>query len=181
MKQKVADPTALWAKVNALDLDPIMVKLMDPEEGKGWDLPKVKSVEQAYKRFLFMSATVDGTIVPTKDIDAFWHQHILDTMKYATDCESVLGFFLHHFPYLGMRGEQDAANLVSAFAETAKIYREMFGEEYSASMQASECNVCGANSCATTTCGNTECSGFQEGTDPSVLQTALRPTLQTSH
>jgi hypothetical protein len=117
------------AAINALDLDPIKVKLMDPEEGQGWTREYVDRVEIAYRRFLTLLVTFpDETIAPTKDVDKFWHGHILDTMKYAEDCERVFGYFLHHFPYFGMRGEQDAANLRDASSRMHSIYEREFGE-----------------------------------------------------
>ena len=68
------------------------------------------------------------TIAPSKDVDKFWHGHILDTLKYAEDCERVFGYFLHHFPYFGMRGEDDAADLRAAAANMRAIYEREFGE-----------------------------------------------------
>ena len=33
-----------------------------------------------------------------KDIDVYWHAHILHTKKYAEDCNRYFGYFLHHEP-----------------------------------------------------------------------------------
>jgi hypothetical protein len=41
------------------------------------------------------------SIVPLGDIDAFWHQHILDTRKYASDRELIFGRFFIITPILG--------------------------------------------------------------------------------
>ena len=68
------------------------------------------------------------TIVPSKDIDTFWHTHILDTKKYTTDCEILFGKYFHHFPYFGMRGKKDEDNLKQAFHETNQLYLYHFGE-----------------------------------------------------
>jgi hypothetical protein len=51
----------------------------------------------------------------------------LDTQKYQEDCERVFGYFLHHFPYFGMRGEEDAENLKHAWAESCALYEKRFG------------------------------------------------------
>ncbi len=119
----------LVAAIQAIDLDPIKLKLMDPEEGQGWSREYVDQMEIAYKRFLILVVThPDETIAPTKDIDKFWHGHILDTMKYAEDCQNVFGYFLHHFPYLGMRGEEDAARHVQAGSAMYRLYQQEFGE-----------------------------------------------------
>src|SRR5207245_7132098 len=117
------------AAIQALDLDPIKFKLMDPEEGQGWSREYVDQMAIEYKRFLTLSVKYpEETIAPSKDVDKFWHGHILDTMKYAEDCQNVFGYFLHHFPYFGMRGEEDAANLAEAGRTTNRLYEQEFGE-----------------------------------------------------
>jgi hypothetical protein len=72
-------------------------------------------------------------IAPSKDVDAFWHGHILDTMKYAEDCDQVFGYFLHHFPYFGMRGADDAAALSAAAEQMRALTEKEFGTEALAS------------------------------------------------
>ncbi|HXR58517.1 MAG TPA: hypothetical protein VN747_04285 [Burkholderiales bacterium] len=115
--------------IHALDLDPIKLKMMDAEEGQGWTREYVDRVELAYRRFLTLLVRFpEETIAPSKDVDKFWHGHILDTLKYAEDCERVFGYFLHHFPYFGMRGEEDAANLRDASARMRALYEREFGE-----------------------------------------------------
>ena len=116
------------AAIRVLDLEPIKFKLMDPEEGQGWSRDYADRMEVAYRRFLTLLAThPEETLAPCKDVDKFWHGHILDTLKYAEDCDRAFGHFLHHFPYFGMRGDEDAANLVRAAATTQRLYREEFG------------------------------------------------------
>lgn len=115
----------------ALDLSMIKSKLQDPEEGKGWSTTLCNEVETTYKRFLALKrAYPDKDIVPNKKVDAFWHQHILDTEKYQTDCAEVFGYFVHHYPYFGMNGPEDAQNLVNAFEETSSLFLSHFGEKY---------------------------------------------------
>ena len=113
--------------IQALDLDPIKVKLMDAEEGQGWSREYTDRMELAYKRFLTLLVKYPHeTIAPTKDVDKFWHGHILDTMKYAEDCEQTFGYFLHHFPYFGMRGEDDSADLRAAAERMNALYDQEF-------------------------------------------------------
>lgn len=117
--------------IGTIDLSMVKKKLMDPEEGQGWDAEFVDAVETRYKRYLCMLyLDPDGSVVPTKDIDLFWHQHILDTRAYAEDCRRVFGYFVHHFPYFGMRGDDDAADLLSSFEATKVTYRRLFGADY---------------------------------------------------
>jgi len=118
--------------IRQLDLDPIKLKLMDAEEGQGWSREYCDRMELAYRRFLTLLVRFpEETIAPTRDVDKFWHGHILDTMKYAEDCARVFGYFLHHFPYFGMRGEQDAADLRAASERMHALYAREFGGELS--------------------------------------------------
>ena len=121
-------PAEMVEAIFALDLDPIKFKLMDKKEGHGWSREKVDRLELEYRRFLALTAKYPQEVIaPSADVDKFWHGHILDTMKYAEDCQRVFGFFLHHFPYFGMRDAEDAANLAGAAASTRRLYEQEFG------------------------------------------------------
>ena len=117
--------------ISELDLDPIKVKLMHKESGEGWTLEKANVVAFEYRRFLYlMKKFPNEQTAPLVDIDIFWHYHILDTMKYAADCQAVFGYFLHHFPYIGLRGEDDEAAHQRIGARMKELYEETFGEPY---------------------------------------------------
>lgn len=128
-KSQKRTPEQMVEAIFALDLDPIKLKLMDKAEGQGWTREQADHNELEYKRFLALLAKYpDQPIAPTTDVDKFWHGHILDTMKYAQDCDNVFGHFLHHFPYFGMRGDEDAANLVSAYMNMQRLRDREFGD-----------------------------------------------------
>ena len=115
----------------ALNLDPIKAKLMHEDAGEGWSRERVDAVELEYRRFLSLSKLFpDEQVAPLFDVDIFWHYHILDTMKYAVDCKEVFGYFLHHFPYSGLRGEDDASVHEQISARTQKLYEATFGDVY---------------------------------------------------
>lgn len=116
----------IQAKINQLDLDPIKFKLAHEYKYKAAQLD---TLEKWYKRFLFLTFIHPGrSVVICQAIDKFWHQHILDTAKYAEDCENTFGVFLHHFPYFGLRGEDDYKALQQAYRETIQLMIEEFGE-----------------------------------------------------
>jgi hypothetical protein len=120
--------------INALDLTLIKFKACRQEDGYGWSASYADQMEVAYKRYLILHAKhPDLTLAPEQDVDRFWHMHILDTRKYAADCENTFGHFLHHFPYLGLRGEEDAKALQAAFLEMQRLTVEEFGESTPAS------------------------------------------------
>jgi hypothetical protein len=114
-----------------LDLSMIKLKLQDKDEGESWSQEYCNEVEIEYKRFLALKRKYpENEIVPNAAIDKFWHQHILDTAKYADDCQNYFGYFLHHYPYFGMNGSEDVQNLIEAFEETKKLYYHHFCEYY---------------------------------------------------
>ncbi|HEY4498547.1 MAG TPA: glycine-rich domain-containing protein-like [Candidatus Paceibacterota bacterium] len=146
-------------KIRSIDLSMVKLKLMDKEEGQGWDQEYADYVETRYRRYLCMVyVSRHGANVPTRDIDLFWHQHILDTRAYADDCQHVFGEFIHHFPYFGMRSEADAKNLLASFEETKALHLDLFGEPYcddDCTTDASKCHKCGGGKC--TRCGHGKC------------------------
>jgi hypothetical protein len=115
------------AEIDRLDLEPIKFKVSSPDDGYGWTEEHVQRIELAYRRFLKLLAFHPGTqLAPTQDIDKFWHAHILDTRKYAADCDRIFGRFLHHYPYLGMLGDSDKQTL--AADSLSMLYEREFGE-----------------------------------------------------
>lgn len=124
INQKQVDPA-----IANLDLEMVKMKLREPEEGENWTHEQCDSAELEYKRYLQLCKKYGKGIVPNKIMDTFWHYHILDTRAYHTDCNTIFGHYLHHFPYFGMRGEQDALDLKNAFLQTKEKYRDTFGEE----------------------------------------------------
>ncbi len=115
--------------IQALDLTPIKFKATRNEDGYGWSAEYADRMEVAYKRYLILHAKhPEMSLAPEQDIDRFWHMHILDTRKYAADCEATFGHFVHHFPYLGLRGEEDAKALQTAFVKMQQLYAQEFGE-----------------------------------------------------
>ncbi len=129
-----------------MDLGPIRFKLQNKEEGESWDLKTCDSVESAYRMFLALCiAHPEKNIVPTKLVDKMWHYHILDTKKYSEDCERYFGFFLHHFPYFGMRGDNDKNELMICGQETKTLYMQEFG--YATTLLLSETSLCGPENC----------------------------------
>tara|TARA_B100000686_G_C16779232_1_gene970659 strand:+ start:424 stop:909 length:486 start_codon:yes stop_codon:yes gene_type:complete len=119
-----------FEKFNAgLDLEPIIFSLTQRGDGPGWSINKCRLIEKGYRRFLYLVKLYPGNnLVPTKDIDIFWHTHILDTQKYMEDCDRILGYYFHHFPYFGMRGNDDQKNLQRAVRKTELLYIKHFGE-----------------------------------------------------
>lgn len=116
------------ANIADLDLSLVKMKLMDCEEGQGWSKEQCDFAETEYKRFLNI-IYVYKDAVPTKMMDIFWHQHILDTRAYQKDSHHIFGDYLHHFPYFGMFGEDDHINLINSFEKTKERYYQLYDEK----------------------------------------------------
>jgi len=152
----VSLPTALDALEtldNTLDLTGVRMKLADPEGGKVLTPAQLDTAEREYRRFLALHlAFPDAAIVPCKLVDEIWHQHILDTRAYHEDCERIFGAYLHHYPYFGMRGADDAHALHAAYEETIAKYRDAFGEPPENTWIAADASSCKRTACKPQKC-----------------------------
>ncbi len=131
-----------FAAIAELDLSAIKAKLMH-KASEGWSLERANAVECEYRRFLYLMKMFPGeATAPLVDVDTFWHYHILDTMKYAADCERAFGYFFHHDPYIGIGDEADEQLRLDSGARMRELYEATFGETYPAlRMDAAYCGA----------------------------------------
>src|SRR5882672_6092282 len=123
------------AAIHALDLESVKIRLMDPELGEGWTQQYADGIEQGYRIYLTMLAKYQEhaeDILLSKDVDEFWHTHILQTIKYSEDCERVFGSYLHHNPHVGERKPEDLQKRAALAEKTRHLYRQEFGNADSA-------------------------------------------------
>lgn len=167
------DCHSIWKAIQKIDLDPIKVKLMNPEDGDALSRDDVENLSELYRRYLFLAVTnPEEAVVPTKGIDRFWHAHILDTAKYRVDCQKAFGFFLDHFPYFGIRGNDDRQNWQHSLLKTSELYRATFGDEYLIGNTAGSLCQGGAD------CG-AACAKCCEKVEGGRMLMQVRPTLPT--
>jgi hypothetical protein len=133
-QDSVSEPTAEDIRaaieiVDLLDLTPISEKLQSEPGDIVWSADSIEAMERSYRKFLVLNKLYpDVTLGVNKMLDEYWHQHILDTRKYAADCETVFGRFLHHYPYFGMAGDAEMLENSETYSETQDIWERMFGE-----------------------------------------------------
>lgn len=159
------EKACIQKKVNELDFDRIRFKLSQNDEGilKG---ESINLAEKEYRRFLILVGMFRHLpIVPTKLVDEFWHQHILDTKAYREDCQAVFGTFIDHYPYFGIYGDEDAKELDKAFEKTKDLYWAVFQEEIP-EVLASRCE---GHACHVPS----ECACRVEGACKSVIDTTI--------
>jgi hypothetical protein len=130
MQKDAQDVARMWQVIDALDFERIKAKLLHRRDGK-WDAETITRAERGYRQFLKLSAKNPAfAVVPSEEVDEFWHAHIIDTRRYAHDCEQIFGFVLHHNPYVGIDGPEDEARLLELAAATAELMVREFGQAY---------------------------------------------------
>lgn len=111
-----------------LDLSYIVDAMCSPS----YALPKWHRAEalhcmQLYKNFLLLQKKhFPEFLVPSREIDEFWHNHILYTQQYHADCAAIFGHYLHHQP---ASPTEDMQQLVNDYLKTKQYYFAEFGEE----------------------------------------------------
>ena len=93
------------------------------EGGRGWSVETADKAEAKYKKWLFLKLKYENVLIPPpKDIDTFWHGHILDTQAYMRDTAAIFGQYVHHYPYFGMRGKA-SVSIAKSTARTLRLSR----------------------------------------------------------
>lgn len=83
---------------------------------------------QKYKNFLLLQKkNPKNLLVPTKQIDEFWHNHILYTQNYFKDCLNIFGHYFHHVP---ANPNDDQQQLIADYLQTKVLYLAEFHEPY---------------------------------------------------
>jgi len=125
---KFDSTTGVDERINNLDFDKLKWKLTKSSEAT-WTETLCDFAELEYKKFLSLKVLYPKiSLVPSKLVDKFWHEHILDTKSYADDCNALFGYFIHHSPYFGIYGDDDQQALQTSFDETIKLYEIHFGK-----------------------------------------------------
>ncbi|MCW7763958.1 glycine-rich domain-containing protein [Photorhabdus luminescens] len=121
-------------KTNEINFSWIIKKITqrDPNVARIWTKEGAEDAIAQYKKFTYLLFKYHGLkgkkLVPSIEVDEIWHHHILDTRSYEKDCINLYGYFMHHFPYFGMRGDDDFKDLNESFSKTQELYFEEFGE-----------------------------------------------------
>src|SRR5258708_420386 len=132
MKTKLTDRPVeqVIAAIQALDLESVKIRAIDPKLGEGWTREYAEGIEQGYRTYLTMLAKYPEhaeDILLSKDVDEFWHTHILQTIKYTEDCEAVFGKYLHHAPHIGEVTQADVEKRTALAEKTRHLYEREFG------------------------------------------------------
>ena len=102
--------------INNLDLTCVINRMSADPHKTGWVRKEAVICCRMYKNYLFLLKKYPSKVIPpSKQIDEFWHQHILFTRRYHEDSIKIFGKYLHHQPGEGTR-------------ESIKYFRKLFDE-----------------------------------------------------
>lgn len=109
----------------SIDLSKINAKL---QSHCGMSSNDVCVMSDLYRKWLALHICYPNvSLTPNELLDEYWHTHILDTRAYSSDCEKLFGFYLHHYPYFGLEGDEELRD--SGFDLTKALFKKHFGQE----------------------------------------------------
>ena len=127
------NPTQILSLENLINEDSIdLIRWkMNNASDSGLNKEEVEMSIEEYRRFLILKMENPRVpLAPTDIMDRAWHMHILDTRRYAEDCEVMFGRFLHHHPsYNGPESKAREATLIRASGRMSSLYSERFGHD----------------------------------------------------
>jgi hypothetical protein len=89
--------------------------------------------EQSLRRYqmwlLLKQKNPQSRLAPTRDIDEFWHLHMLSPVAYHRDCMNLFGRLLDHDGGFG-KGPDELPQLQEVFNQTAEMWEKEFNEPY---------------------------------------------------
>ena len=129
--ERLANLDDVLCYIRTIDFEAMKSRMASKEHGGlGWSRGRLNHAEKQYKNWLCLRRKHEGmNLPPAEAIDEFWHWHILDTRAYHRDMMHIFGYYLHHFPYFGVRSAKDQERLYAAFDQTQRLYLLEFGEE----------------------------------------------------
>ncbi len=118
--------------IENLDLDSVIIRM---KRDAGLSTEQIQQAITEYKQFLELRLTSgEDKIVPTEMADKAWHYHILDTKKYAADCDNIFGEFMDHNP-----NPTDMLAFNDTVKNTHVLWKEKFGNEAPINMTPAMC------------------------------------------
>lgn len=95
------------------DLSPVRMRVA--REHAHLTTEQLQDMETRYLKFLMQcKAEPNVRHEPERDVDLYWHAHILHTKQYIADCNRYFGYILHHEPKANGEGCDDGCAAIRA-------------------------------------------------------------------
>lgn len=117
-----------FRKICEFDLSREKAILTSPIRGYGFTQDQVDEMESEYKKYLFIRVMHPQKLLPmSKEVDDFWHAHVLNTRNYLRFMQEVAGgSFIHHGPTVS---EDENIKLMPNYLNgTIALLTRYFGE-----------------------------------------------------
>jgi len=123
-------------RVRSLKISSLVDQLNHSPRSANWTEKEMRKTIAQYFAFLYLVDHYPNlALVPTQNIDHIWQCHILDTEKYAMDCQILFNRFVHRFSFLEFSYEDDRnqfsqgkrQNNLAASVLTQVLFRKHFG------------------------------------------------------
>ncbi len=123
-------PITKCEAINALDVSCLIKHISHPTDpltiSSGWPRDIAEKIADQYKRFLYLvKAYPDEVIIPFREVDEFWHVHILHTKKYFQDCDNIFGQYIHHTAHKQVT-EEDREFYEKGYQRTLELFEKEF-------------------------------------------------------
>ena len=90
----------------------------------------IARMEEEYKKFIALCASSRTTgLGIARELDEFWHAHLMFTKDYESMCDQVKGSFIHHNP--ADEEESDGSRkqkVLVGYTKTYELYVNSFGD-----------------------------------------------------
>ncbi|RYZ17712.1 MAG: glycine-rich domain-containing protein-like [Myxococcaceae bacterium] len=93
------------------------------------DAQRRHSLDRYEKWLLLKVKHPDARLAPTRDIDRFWHLHMLSPVAYVNDCQRLFGQLLDHDGGFG-HDPAELPELKRVFRETATLWEAAYEQPY---------------------------------------------------
>ena len=119
----------LWDKIVLFNFDnppaeySFTIRLADENH---WTKSFTDQAILEYKKFMYLAATSNGMVSPSKIVDIVWHQHLIFTQSYDKFCQ-ILGKNIQHIP--STHDKKDFKKFQEAASRTKHLYTKNFGEQ----------------------------------------------------
>lgn len=125
-----AHTTQIGEVVPLISVDLIRASYRSDDFPQDWSDEQRRRSLNRYERWLRLKQLhPKQRMAPTRDIDLFWHLHMLAPVAYHRDCMAVFGRILDHDGGFG-KGEGEAARLREVFLATARLWEQTYQEPY---------------------------------------------------
>ncbi len=119
------------AELPHLSVDLVAASYRSDDFPTDWTAEQREASALRYRQWLHLKQLQPNSrLAPTRDIDFFWHLHMLAPVAYYRDCMRLFGRLMDHDGGFG-KGDGELPELQQVYVETARLWEVVYGQPYS--------------------------------------------------